>query len=249
MSTTKVPNMSLQLQLWGVEPGAGFGTDVPCRVWWSCRITWEIHPKLCSRLDTPELELEAHIWWFRSTHGYYKTTKYQLSSSTLTLLTRNRIFQDFALLLKILHLRRTFKSPFWIFGAACPLQRALTLRFRGVRQQTWYLGTPTSSILSIFEVFRIPRFFWKIFFRGWKKIALFSKNVHHLGFNYMELISDQDFSQSRKYFLKRLKLSHVIRLKLIWFKYELRTRPESEVRAVDSVRIHFVQGVATRWQR
>ena len=67
--------------------------------------------------------------------------------------------------------------------------------------------------------------------------------MHHLGFNYMKLISDQDFSQSRKYFLKRLYLSHVFTPKLLWLKYEIPTRPESKVRAVDRVRIHFVQGV------
>ena len=67
--------------------------------------------------------------------------------------------------------------------------------------------------------------------------------MHHLGFNYMKLISDQDFSQSRKYFLKRLNLSHVFTPKLLWLKYEIPTRPESKVRAVDRVRIHFVQGV------
>ena len=118
-----------------------------------------IHLKPSPGLDIPELELEAHIWWCCSTHGYYKTTKYQLCSSTLTMLTRNQVFQDLALLLKILHFEGTFISPFWVFGAAERLQDAVTLRFRGVRQQTWYLGTPTSSILSIFEVFRITRLF------------------------------------------------------------------------------------------
>ena len=142
------------------------------------RITGKIHLKPSPRLDTLELELGAHIWWFRSAHGYYKTTKYQLSSSTLTLLTRNWIFQHFALLLQILPSSDTFKSPFQFFGAADPLRAALTLWFGGVRRQTWYLGTPTSSVLSIFEVFVITRLFWKIFFRWSKKLALFRKKVH-----------------------------------------------------------------------
>ena len=85
--------MSSQLQLQGVELGAGFEMDFTHNVGLSGRITGEIHLKPSPGRDTLELELEAHIWWFRSTHGYYKTTKYQLSSSTLTLLTRNRIFQ------------------------------------------------------------------------------------------------------------------------------------------------------------
>ena len=141
-------------------------------------ITGEIHPKPSPRLDTPELELEAHIWWFCSTHGYYKTTKYQLSSSTLTMPTRNRVFQDFALLLKILSFADTFKSPFSVFGATGQLQRALTLRFGGVRRQTWYLGPPTSSILSIFEVFMISRLFWKIFFGDQNVLHFFQKKCH-----------------------------------------------------------------------
>ena len=29
-----------------------------------------------------DLELEAHTWWFCSTHEYYKTTKYELLTPT-----------------------------------------------------------------------------------------------------------------------------------------------------------------------
>ena len=179
----------------------------------------EIHLKPSPKLDTLELELGAHIWWFRSTHGYYKTTKYQLSSSTLTLLTRNRIFQVWALLLQILPSSDTFKSPFQIFGAAGPLQPVLTLRFGGVRRQTWYLGTPTGSVLSIFGVFRIPRLFWKIFFQYAKILSRFSKNVSPPDLNFAEKISKWNFSKLRQNFSKRLNLSKVIWLKLIWFKY------------------------------
>ena len=35
-------------------------------------------------LEHLELEYEADIWWFCSTHEYYKTTKYELQSPTLT---------------------------------------------------------------------------------------------------------------------------------------------------------------------
>ena len=206
-------------------------------------ITGKSIPNPAPRLDTPELELEADIWWFCSTHGYYKTTKYQLSSLTLTMPTRNRVFQDFALLSKILSFADTFKSPFLIFGASGQLQRALTLRFGGVRRQTWYLGTPTSSILSIFEVFMIPRLFWNIFFRGSKYFALFSKKVPPPELNFAEKISDRDFSKLRQKFSKRLNLSNVIWLKFIWFKYELLTPTESKIRASRAFHLLFVQGV------
>ena len=139
------------------------------------RMTGKIHLKPSPRLDTLELELVAHIWWFRSTHGNYKTTKYQLSSSALTLRTRNRIFQDFALLTKSSLPSRTFKSAFSIFSPPRQLPGALPTLLLGVRQQTWYVGTPTSSILSIFQVFMTPRFFWKIFFAVEKFSHFFEK--------------------------------------------------------------------------
>ena len=148
-----------------------------------------------------------------------------------------------ALLSKILSFADTFKSPFWIFGATGQLQRALTLRFGGVRRQTWYLGTPTSSILSIFEVFMIPRLFWKIFFRGSKCFALFSKKVPPPELNFAEKISRRDFSKIRIFFSKRLKLRNIIWLKLIWFKYELLTPTEQKVRANRACHLLFVQGV------
>ena len=108
---------------------------------------------------------------------------------------------------------------FWSYGTT----RALTLRFGGVRRQTLYLGTPTSSILSIFEVFMIPRLFWKIFFRGSKYFALFSKKVPPPELNFAEKISDRDFSKLRQKFSKRLNLRKVFWLKFVWFKYELLT--------------------------
>ena len=203
----------------------------------------EIHLKPSTGLDTLELELEAHIWWFRSTHGYYKTTKYQLSSSTLTLPTRNRIYEVWALLLQILPSSDTFKSSFQIFGAAGPLQPTLALWFGGVRGQTWCLGTPTGSVLSIFEVFRSPRMFWKIFFPWAKNIALFSQNVLRPDLNFAEKISKWNFSKLRQNFNKRLNLRKVIWLKLIWFKYELLTPSESKVRAGRSFHHFLVQGV------
>ena len=39
-----------------------------------------------------ELDYEADIWWFCSTHGYYKTTKYELHSPTLSAPSRSHIF-------------------------------------------------------------------------------------------------------------------------------------------------------------
>ena len=37
-----------------------------------------------------DLELEAHTWWFCSTHVYYKTTKYELPTPSLS--TSNPLF-------------------------------------------------------------------------------------------------------------------------------------------------------------
>ena len=164
------------------EPEVGFGSQ-NCSIvgMWVTAVKGilspigNLGPKSDLRLTHLELELEAYIWWFRSTHGYYKITKYQLSSSTLTLRTRNRIFQDFALLTKSSLPNRTFKSAFSIFSPPRQLPGALPTLLLGVRQQTWYVGAPTSSVLSIFQVFTTPRFFWKIFFRPRKFLGWFSK--------------------------------------------------------------------------
>ena len=88
-----------------------------------------------------------------------------------------------------------------------------------------------------------PRFFWKILFRCRKKFTLFPKKAHPLELNYLELISNLNFSVHRKIFSKRLKLRNVISLKFTWFKYELQTPLESKVRAFCSLRHDSVQGV------
>ena len=35
-----------------------------------------------------KVELKAHIWWFCSTHEYFETTKYELSTPTMSESTR-----------------------------------------------------------------------------------------------------------------------------------------------------------------
>ena len=90
----------------------------------------------------------------------------------------------------------------------------------------------------------IPRLFWKIFFRGSKYFALFAKKMPPPELNFAEKISDRDFSKLRQNFSKRLNLSNVIWLKLIWFKYELLTPTESKIRASRVLHLLFVQGVA-----
>ena len=41
-----------------------------------------------------ELELEAHIWWFCSTHEYFETTKYQLPTPSLSAPSRIFMFSQ-----------------------------------------------------------------------------------------------------------------------------------------------------------
>ena len=59
----------------------------------------------------------------------------------------------------------------------------------------------------------------------------------------MEKISTQDFSKVKQNFSKRSKLSNVISLKLMWFKYEFLTPTEKKVRANRIRHFVFVQGV------
>ena len=147
-----------------------------------------------------------------------------------------------SLLLQIFPLAVTFKAPFWILGAAAPLQIALTSRIFGVGG-FFYLGTPTYSVLSIFGVFRSNRFFWTIFFPGWKKYITFSKTPYPPELNYLENISTWNISKVRKFFRKRSKLRKVIPVKLYCFKYELPTPLETKVRANRAVHLNCVQGV------
>ena len=46
-----------------------------------------LQPNLCTYWTEHshlELELEVYIWWFYSTHVYYKTTNYELLTPTLS---------------------------------------------------------------------------------------------------------------------------------------------------------------------
>ena len=47
-----------------------------------------------------DLELEADLWWFQSTHEYYKTTKYELPTPTLSVPSRIFMFSQKDLKLK-----------------------------------------------------------------------------------------------------------------------------------------------------
>ena len=67
------------------DRGVRASRSVPGYVYTGCfRYRFPPEAKRVCWMEHLELELEAHSWWFCSTHEYYKTTKYELLTRTLS---------------------------------------------------------------------------------------------------------------------------------------------------------------------